>query len=595
MMPKPDVVFIDEVRQVLSSLAHSEYCRTADANAGGVYERLKQLITDARTVIVADAHVDSRTLKFLEECRPGERFQIIIAEPQQVNRAVEFRYGSSKRVKNSIIGDIEIELTGGGRVWLACESKKLAHAMERYFTDLGYRAIAISAETKNKDAQAAFLLDAEQSSLAFDIVIASPVISSGLSIEHRGAPHFTLVAFLGSGNAITPGDSVQQLARVRYVDRVLVGVMHNNLPHGVIAEQVINGRSEALTLQGDRVNPTPYDCLVVELQADQANGRAGFAAGLYWLLELEGWSVQRGSLGDHEAEIGVAMDADRQARVDRLLSAGSHLVAAIVERLRTVRTAHSIPASERRAQIDNLEIQLEAARIREALGVQRLLPDDIELWDEGRLLSKLQRFMDFFSLGRLQPSSGLEPFSELSLRAARRKLYAELFAGYDIAEPDWLTPEAANIILDRVMINPKLYAACGIVGMKYATGFTDKSDGIVPLKRPVHAVSEVKAILARAGLGAIGKQSRVSQMGSNLVNTKGPNCDKSRVRRYSTQGLALMHDLARVWHETQIARSDLTREMPISIRQLKRSLREVAAWIRHAVERRMVYCTKESC
>jgi hypothetical protein len=585
MMPKPDVVFIDEVRQVLAFLESSEHCRTADATAAGVYERLRQLITDARTVIVADAHLDSRTLRFLDECRPGERFQIIVVEPQQVNRTVEFRSGSSKRVKNSIIGDITIELTGGGKVWLACESSKLAVALGRYFSDQGYSTISITAETKNRDEQKAFLLDADRSSLSYDIVIASPVISSGLSIEHKGTPHFTLVAFLGSGNAITPGDAVQQLARVRYVDRFLVGVIHNNLPHGIVAEQMINGRSEALAIQGDRIDPTPFDRLVAELQADQANGRANFGAGLYWLLELEGWTVRRGSSGDHETDIGAALEAERQAREDRLIAAPSLPVVEIFEKLRSLRQTQSTFSSERQFEIDGLEFQLEAARIREALGVQRLLPEDIELWDEGRLLPQVERFVDFSGLGRLKPDYGIQSFSELPIRATRRKLYTELFAGYDIAKLDWLTPQAANAILDRVMIKPALYAACGIVSMKYASGFIDKSGEVVPLKRPAYAVREVREILDRIGLDARGKQSRVSQMGPLLVNTKGAKCDKSRVRTYTTNGLALMRDLAGVFDKTQNARLNSTEDMPISLRQLKRSLEEVSQWLKDAIKK----------
>jgi putative DNA primase/helicase len=585
MMPKPDVVFIDEVRQVLAFLASPEFCRTADATAEGVYQRLRQLIAGARTVIVADAHVDDRTLKFLEECRPGECFQIIIAEAQTVNRTVDWRYGSSRSVRESIIAGIMVELAAGGKVWLACESKKFAQAMERYFTDQCYRAIAITAETKTREAQAAFLEDADKTSLDYDIVIASPVISSGLSIEHRGSPHFTLVAFLGSGNAITPGDAVQQLARVRYVDRFLVGIMRNNLPHRVLKEQLIAGRSEGLAVQGDQIGPTPYDNLVAGLQADQANGRANFAAGLYWLLEREGWSVRRGSLNDQNSDIKSAIDAERQARVDSLLAAPSHSVTSTVERLRALRKTHSEMTRERQAKIADLEIQLEAARIRETLGVRTLLPEDVELWDEGRLLGKLERFIDFFSLEVLQPSFGSEQFSEQSLRSARRKQYRELFAGYDISEENWLTPQTASHILDCLMINPALYAACKIVGSKYATGYLHKSGRIVPLKRPTHPVKEVKAILERAGLGAIGKQSRVSQKGPFLVNNKGANCDKSRVWRYTTRGLALMRDLARVWRETQAVRSGSTREMPISCRQLKRSLVAVSLWLRSAVER----------
>jgi hypothetical protein len=228
---------------------------------------------------------------------------------------------------------------------------------------------------------------------------------------------------------------------------------------------------------------------------------------------------------------------------------------------------------------------LEAARIREALGVQRLLPEDIELWDEGRLLPQVERFVDFSGLGRLKPDYGIQSFSELPIRATRRKLYTELFAGYDIAKLDWLTPQAANAILDRVMIKPALYAACGIVSMKYASGFIDKSGEVVPLKRPAYAVREVREILDRIGLDARGKQSRVSQMGPLLVNTKGAKCDKSRVRTYTTNGLALMRDLAGVFDKTQNARLNSTEDMPISLRQLKRSLEEVSQWLKDAIKK----------
>ncbi len=585
MLPKPKVVFIDEVRQVLAFLASPGQCRTAHATAAGVYQRLRQLIIDAHTVVVADAHMDARTLKFLEECRPGERFQIIIAEPQHVNRTVEFRIGPSPRVRSSVIADIMVELASGGKVWLACESKKFAQAMERHFANLGYRAIAITAETKGRPEPMAFLQDADAASRSYDIVIASPVISSGLSIEHRGDSHFTLVAFLGSGIAITPGDAVQQLARVRYVDRFLVGVMQNNLPHGVMAKQLIGGRSEALALQNDPIPPGDFDFLIAGLEADQANGKADFAAGLFWLLEREGWKVRQGVCDDAKADIKPAMEAERLARVSKLLAAPSHSVAITLEKLRQLGSVRSNTTSEHQARIEVLEIQLEAARIREFLGVRTLLPDDIQLWDERRLQHKLERFIDLFGLENLEDCFGPKLFSERQLRAARREMYTELFAGFDIAAHDWLTPQAADHILDRVMRKPALYAACGIVGLKYASGFINKLDQIKPLRRPSHAVREVKAILERAGLGARGKQSRVSQKGPILVNTRGANCDKSRVWRYTTQDLWLMHDLARVWRETQLSRWDLLREMPISILQLKRSLPQVSQWLKDAIER----------
>jgi putative DNA primase/helicase len=417
------------------------------------------------------------------------------------------------------------------------------------------------------------LEDAEQASLSYDIVIASPVISSGLSIEHRGAPHFTLVAFLGSGNAITPGDATQQIARVRYVDRCLIGVMRNNLPNNVLEEQLLAGRVDALALQNDQVIPGSYDRLVVGLKADEANGRADFAAGLFWLLEREGWLVCRGSVGLREEETQVALDEQRHLRAEKLMAASEVSVELTVERLRMLRELPAAERSEHQSQIEDLEIQLEAARIREALGVRQLLQEDIDLWDEGRIISKLEQFLDLCRLGPPPVSMTDGPFSLRSLRAARRQLYAELFEGYDVARPDWLTPDVAHELLDRIMRKPELFAVCGLVGAKYASGYIDKAGQIVPLKRPADPVREVTEILRRAGLAAVGKQVRVSQKGPDLVNTKGAICDKTRIRRYSTEGWPLMRDLARVHRETQRGRIVQTQDKPMSVRQLGRSLR----------------------
>lgn len=289
--------------------------------------------------------------------------------------------------------------------------------------------------------------------------------------------------------------------------------------------------------------------------------------------------------GVQDADIGSAIEAEQQAHIDRLLAASSRPVAVIIERLRTLRRAPSTITRERQREINELEIQLEAAHIREALGVRQLFPEDIELWDNGHLLSKLQRFIDLSGFGTLPTNSGPQLFSEYSLRAARRTLYGELFAGYDISAPNWLTPQVANDILDRVLMKPALYAACGIVSMKYAAGYINKSGSVVPLKRPTCAVREIKTILERAGLGALGRQFRVSQLGPALVNNKGAKCDNKRVRHYTTQQLWLMRDLARVWRETQIARLEMNGEAPISLLQLKRSLKTVSQSLADASDR----------
>ena len=55
----------------------------------------------------------------------------------------------------------------------------------------------------------------------YDYVIASPVISCGISVEHRDGHHFDDV-FIGDGSSVVPQDVLQMIRRVRYVKDVQI-------------------------------------------------------------------------------------------------------------------------------------------------------------------------------------------------------------------------------------------------------------------------------------------------------------------------------------------------------------------------------------
>lgn len=578
----PEVLFIDEIRQVIDFFADPDCFRSGDASAEVVLAHLVEMVRGAKTVIGADAHLNDRTIEFLERCRPGETFEILTMQPTARSGTIEFRYGIPNRVKACVFEAVISELLSGGKVWLACESRKLAEEFDAFLKKLGFQSIAITASNKIGKAQTAFLANADAESRNYDVVVSSPAISSGISIEHRDGTHFTLGVFVGGGYAILPTDAVQQIGRVRYLKRVLVGVMSNNRRVRVAADDLVLGREQALAFQDTPVRPNDYAHLAASIDAEAMNTKADFAATLYWLLENEGWQVQSSPASADQDLAKDAHDAALDAKIDLLNSTPVETLAIAMQSIDVARNQNRGANQRLDADVStDLELRLEAARIRECLGVVEITHEDYALWDDGRLVSKINRFENFIRSDAPQLARRhIESFWLADLRLAGWKLYQELLEGFDIGAAGWLTPEAAETLIDRVLQRPALFAATGVVGPKFYSVTQDR-----PASRPKSAVKAIGEIFGRAGLALRGEQTRVSQMTPALVNNKRANCDKTRVRVYSTVGFVLMLDLLRIRNEQLSTGRRLGRGIPISLRQLRRSLRVISDMARATLER----------
>lgn len=562
----PDVIFLDEIRQVIDFLADTE-CFNADyASAEVIHDYLTLLIQRAQLIVGADAHLNDRTIEFLERCRPDEAFTIMVMSPTVRDGVVEFHHAAPKAVRATVVDAVVSELVAGGKVWLACESREFAEALDKHFEDLGFRSIAITARSKVGKAQAAFLKDADAESRNYDVVVSSPAISSGISIEHRDGKHFTLGVFIGSGHVILPTDAAQQIGRVRYLERIMVGVMTNNIHGRILSSTVLEGRCEALGLQETPFSPDDYARLAAEVAAEGRNARSDFAATLYWLLEREGWTIRLGGDVVGSAVAEEVRAAALREKLARLNATPLQTVAEVASQLDATKKKleQRVPNEDDiRAQVAEHELRLEAARIRQCLGVTEILLEDYKLWDGGNLLSKIARFGSLVRDGVPSASNLRSPsFWLTDLSRARWHLYRELFQGFDVRAEDWLTPEVSDQVVDRLMRRPAVFAAVGIVGPKFFGTGRNASP-----KRPRSATKTVSEVLARVGLALRGKQRRVSQMGPVLVNTHGATCDRSRERVYTTVGFVEMMDMLRL----QRLSFRSAGQLQLSIVQMRRS------------------------
>lgn len=527
LIDRARVVFIDEVAQVLRFIESEKACRTSDADNQGVYERLREVVADAACVVVADAGVDRRTIEFLESCRPGERFRVIeVIPPEKPGITGTFGYGAD--AVTHAVREALAELAADGKPWIAVESIDRAKALEHFFKAAmpEKSIIAIHGENKDNKRQRDFLNNADEASRQYDLVIASPVIGSGLSIEHKPrrddkgriieevpeCEKFTLGVYIGGGHRTTPADAAQQMRRVRYLERLEIALVANSSAVGNQSpEAAIAAAVTASRIEGKAAAVTTFDELVASIRTDAENARADFAAGLLWQLESSGWNLERqqgegskASLTHVEVSERVkeARDHIREAKQEALISAPA------ITDIRANLLEQQQPKSELTI------ITLEAHRIRRSLGIQGepLNEDILAFWDEGRIVAKLDRFSAQRGIVSAFDDSEKSVSGRRYYQACARA-YGWLFEGIDTTRNDWLTPEVAETILDRMIGQRHLLAHLGIVPKKYGKWVADKKGQPKPMKRPAYPVREVVAMIERMGLKMQSKRKRAQASG----------------------------------------------------------------------------------
>lgn len=489
-------IFIDEISQVLRFLRDPTSCSIGTKTNQDIYEKLREIVANARCVIVADAGADRRTVEFLESCRPGEQFRIIDMKqkPEQINAS----YILGGNATEIVIGDCLTELAAGGKVWLASESKDRAKILGEYFTAQGYRALIVTAATKGNQEQQRFLSNIEHESRRYDIVIASPTISSGVSIEHREQePHFTLGAFIGSGIRITPADAAQMLRRVRYLRRYVVGFLPNNQIGNQSSEALIRSMETAARIEGSASVATSFDAFIADIKASEDNQRADFAAGLLWLLDAQKWTLER-----HASDANDLIAADLKAAKER--AAESRTTALIAAPFITDDEATRLQMLAERTEEQNLI--LEAHRIRKALNVAQIDRETVEFWNEGRCVPMLDRFSVYNGIAPAFDESKLALSNRRYWKACARA-YQYLFDGVEIENGHWITEATAAVIVERMLQQRHLLAYLGIIPKKFSTWKVIKGE-LQPAAEVKYPVRELQALLAKMGLQTKGKQVR---------------------------------------------------------------------------------------
>ncbi len=479
-----DVLFIDEIAQVLR---HVTTGSVADKERAKVFELLGRMVGRAKLVVGADADADDLVVEFLERFRPGVRFKIVETELDHSHLHVTVAHG--EKAFDALCRDVVLGLDDGQRLIVASDSKtKLERLMLAVREALpNKKVILLTGETRNHNDHKAFVERPNEACVDYDLVLHSPSVSSGVSIE---CEHFDR-GYGIFGGKISPSDAHQMMRRVRNLRAWNVVLFSlNNQKRLDNAEAILGAEHTAARLSGSLLAPTTLDEFTARVKADNHFAASHFAAGFLSYLRRAGFTVTElvddTGFGDQGEELHIPA-IDVAARLQDIVDA-RHIDDEEAKRLqKTLRIGDDDGRALRRWLV------VSALKIAPA----ELTAADVAWWDDGRGAKRLRRFE--LATGRRRPAEDVR--RDLSLRdfeGLKARLWREVLAplGVDLATGvgSYGEAEAARVV-DTVAQRPNLFGHLGIAPQMGGT-------------RPVSAIKFVGQILARLGLKQVGRKVR---------------------------------------------------------------------------------------
>ncbi|MDP8932570.1 MAG: DUF3854 domain-containing protein [Cyanobacteriota bacterium] len=224
------LVIVDEVEQVFWHALDASTCReNRQAILTTMRTLFKSVLSTGGTIRLQDADLSDYSIDFVREFaertdiepwiavnhwQPSEPWQIKFYDTQYVK-------GGTKDDPSGLLKDSVARVTLGAKIWVSCDSQKAkskfgSKNLEKFYRSRcpGKKILRIDAETVANSEHPAYQCAEKITELAalYDIVICSPSLATGVSVELRG--HFNAVFGIFQG-AISDNEVRQSLARVR--------------------------------------------------------------------------------------------------------------------------------------------------------------------------------------------------------------------------------------------------------------------------------------------------------------------------------------------------------------------------------------------
>ncbi|NQY62870.1 MAG: toprim domain-containing protein [Alteromonadaceae bacterium] len=594
-------LFVDEISAVLNFLKARE-CSTKGKNNSHVYKKLKQLITNADCILGVDAELNDMVIEFIEQCRPDERFTIYdINEKHKKHNPKNFKeinpYPAAKRNINYIAGknsttqgygDIFARIIEGQNLWISSESCEKTNELEALIlkTKPNTKILVLNSNNKGKLAQQKFFNDADEESKKYQVIIHSPVITSGISVKHQNKvtrktePHFHHGYFIGSGHCITPSTASQMMSRVRYLNNLTVVLIPNNTIQAVKdARAIIIGKEQAalfeviqnensdLYEQGvaklnlyayetvpvdDPYRATEFDKFCAKIEEANELAKADFSSGLLWLLQDKGHTVEPflKHYDDIDKDIKATKEAAREQYAQELISANNI----------NGKTYQGHKIKPFKTWEETCEFQ--KYYIKQCLNLKELTKKDIEIFDGGQVMVEMRRFAACFNNTAFKEKENIEHLYHREFSKAKVWAYQLIFEGIDLTGQKLLTQHQATEIIERVIEHRYVFSQLGIVPAKFGK-YYKLINGKDNFPFPKTPMKDVQSIFKLMGLKLLKRKDNYHrakkvndyEINVSILREKQAFCDHidfSRLGGYLLNESTISAETnAKIWKEVQ--------------------------------------------
>jgi hypothetical protein len=223
------LVIVDEAEQVFWHALNASTCReNRQAILSTMRTLFQSVLSTDGTVRLQDADLSDISIDFVRELSAMDIKPWIAVNHWQPEQPWKIKFYDTQHVKggtkddpSGLLKDSVDHVTNGGKIWVSCDSQKAkskhgSKNLEKYYRSRcpGKKILRIDAETVANPEHPAYQCAEKITALAalYDIVICSPSLATGVSVDLRG--HFTAVFGIFQG-AISDNEVRQSLARVR--------------------------------------------------------------------------------------------------------------------------------------------------------------------------------------------------------------------------------------------------------------------------------------------------------------------------------------------------------------------------------------------
>jgi hypothetical protein len=204
------ILVIDEFMQVLRHLLLSKTCNE-DGKRAFLLSRFQEVIRAAKLIILADADAADIGINYIRDLR-DQPTPIYLIQNTYCPESFPVKFLQDTQ-EDLVIDRILQDLIAGKRIFIATDSINASEALSAVMTQTKPQAqgLLINSKTSSNPDQRTFITNPNQEIYHYDWVIATPSLTTGVSIE---VPHIDVIYGLFYG-VITDADAAQALNRVR--------------------------------------------------------------------------------------------------------------------------------------------------------------------------------------------------------------------------------------------------------------------------------------------------------------------------------------------------------------------------------------------